>query len=1110
MPPEKPADQVQLYRDEVIPALEARERFLDAILGSLEAFLAVDEDWRLTYVNGAAAERAGAAADDLLGRELWATVPDLLDEAARGSLQRAMAGRERVEFEAEDLRGEAYHARAHPLADGGLAVYVQDVSERRRRELEREQLTAALRMSEQSFAAVFEASPFAMSLTEMPSARVLRVNRAFEELLGFPRDELVGRTSPDLGITDPDSRAEVARRFEAEGVVRDLEVVRARHDGAHRILSLSLDWVTLGQERSVLTSIRDVTEQRRAEQALVASEHRYRSIVETTADGIMLGASDGTIVFVNQRMADMLGYPAGELVGMAGAQFVYPDWMPKVLENRDALAQGGVVRGEFKLRRKDGSALWTVFSSTPLHDEAGGHVGNLTMHTDISERRAAEEALRQSEERFRGVFESRVAAIALGGMDGRLVLVNQAFADLLGYTRDELVGMDVGDMTHPEDLQQELPAYEQVRAGELASYSMVKRYVRKDGSFVWADLEAGILRDAKGRPEYGIAIVRDITRRREAEAALRESEERLSLALSAGGIATWDYRIDTAEVVWNAEHFRMLGYEPGEVTPGFESFLERVHSDDADRVSAAFLGALERGEDYLAEFRALLPDGGLRWIVAEGHFELGADGRSVRSYGVMLDVTDREMTAEALRLSEERFRLVLGAAPVSVAAQDKDLRYVWAFNQRTAPSGGVLGMADADLFTPEEAARLTAIKRRVLDEGIELREQLWLDRPQGRMYLDCTFMPLRDDQGSVTGVGIATVDLTPVRLAEEARRETEESLRSFYDSVSLLMGVAELDGERIVPVSGNRAAEGLLGGRLAVTPEGASCLEGEEPTGAGGLERELVRRYRDSEVTRRPVRFEHELERGGGVRLLSFTVAHIGSGTSGRPRFSFVGEDITERRRAELLLRERDVEQAAREEKSRIARDLHDSVTQALFAASLKAEALTGMEGVSPEVESVIEEVRRLNRGALAQMRTMLLELRGDPLEGVPLQQLLRNVVEATESRTRADVSLTVEGSEQLPAAVHVTLYRVAQEALNNVARHAQADHAWVEVRLLPRHALLTVKDDGRGFELGPVSPEHIGLRSMAERAAEAGAELRIVAAPGAGTEIAVEWRAAE
>ena len=147
-PPERPADRVQLNREEVIPALEARERFLDAILGSLEAFLAVDEDWRLTFVNKAAAERAGAAAGDLLGMELWAVMPDLLDGAARGSLERAMAERESAEFEAETTSARAYHARAYPLADGGLAVYIQDVSERRRRELEREQLSAALALSE--------------------------------------------------------------------------------------------------------------------------------------------------------------------------------------------------------------------------------------------------------------------------------------------------------------------------------------------------------------------------------------------------------------------------------------------------------------------------------------------------------------------------------------------------------------------------------------------------------------------------------------------------------------------------------------------------------------------------------------------------------------------------------------------------------------------------------------------------------------------------------------------------------------------------------------------------------------------------------------------------
>jgi len=219
--------------------------------------------------------------------------------------------------------------------------------------------------------------------------------------------------------------------------------------------------------------------------------------------------------------------------------------------------------------------------------------------------------------------------------------------------------------------------------------------------------------------------------------------------------------------------------------------------------------------------------------------------------------------------------------------------------------------------------------------------------------------------------------------------------------------------------------------------------------------------------------------------------------------------DITELREAQEALRKSEVAAAAQEERSRLARDLHDSVTQALFAASLKAEALTTAASVAPETVKAVEEVRRLTGGALAQMRAMLLELRGEPLDAIPIRQLLRNVVEATESRTHTEVELSIEGDETLPAALHVAVYRIAQEALNNVARHAHAEHAWVGLALTKPEVRLSVRDDGQGFEPGPQGPSHLGLRSMEERAAEAGAGLRVESAPGRGTSIVLEWRPA-
>jgi PAS domain S-box-containing protein len=216
-----------------------------------------------------------------------------------------------------------------------------------------------------------------------------------------------------------------------------------------------------------------------------------------------------------------------------------------------------------------------------------------------------------------------------------------------------------------------------------------------------------------------------------------------------------------------------------------------------------------------------------------------------------------------------------------------------------------------------------------------------------------------------------------------------------------------------------------------------------------------------------------------------------------------------DRDRAERELRRRDAEAAAQDERGRLARDLHDSVTQALFAASLKAEAaLTLCDGeLSSGAAETMGQVRRLNRGALAQMRTMLLELRGDPIENVPLRQLLQNLVETAESRASVDVGLTIIGEARVPSHLHRMLYRVTQEALNNVARHSKAMHATVELRAEEGHVALVVRDDGRGFEPGPFGPAHLGLRSMRERADEAGAELLIESALGEGTRIKLDWR---
>jgi signal transduction histidine kinase len=250
-------------------------------------------------------------------------------------------------------------------------------------------------------------------------------------------------------------------------------------------------------------------------------------------------------------------------------------------------------------------------------------------------------------------------------------------------------------------------------------------------------------------------------------------------------------------------------------------------------------------------------------------------------------------------------------------------------------------------------------------------------------------------------------------------------------------------------------------------------------------------------------------------------------------------QEIVERRRAEEALAQQAAEAAVAAERSRLARDLHDAVTQTLFSASLIAEALPPVwESDQDEGRQLLAEIRRLSRGALAEMRTLLLELRPAALIETSLDGLLRQLAEAVTGRTGMPVTVTVEGQCELSSDVHVALYRIAQEALNNVVKHAQADQ--VVIRLCcasPPHSPprggregsqvsytrrplssstgeregkaveLQVNDDGCGFDPGDVLPDHLGLDIMRERAQVIGATLKIESKPGLGTQVTAVWK---
>ncbi len=420
-----------------------------------------------------------------------------------------------------------------------------------------------------------------------------------------------------------------------------------------------------------------------------------------------------------------------------------------------------------------GSLQYMAILRAGLIDPNETHFRDLTQAKDRLE-------LAQSAGRI-GTFEWEIPApgnTAVGGMEAVCGKTPGLAAGPPGTWRQRV---------HRDDVDRLGKLLADVIAGR-AEYDTEYRVVWPDGSVHWVAARARLQRDPKGRPARLVGVNVEITDLKRGEEALRESEERLRLFVehAPASLAMFDreMRYLSASRRWIADY--RLGDRDLRGLPHYEVFPE-IGEDWKRAHHRAMGGEVVRSEAD----RFVRADGSvqwLRWEVRPWRDAYGGIG------GIVIfseDITDRRRAEEALRDSELRFRLVLRNAPVSVSAQDRDLRYIWAFNQASLRPEEIIGKVDSEIYIAAEAELLMAIKRRVLDENIELREQMWLDRPRGRVFFDFCFQPIRDEDGTAVGVGTAAVDLTPMKLAEAAQQALSDERAKLLESERLARSEAE-------------------------------------------------------------------------------------------------------------------------------------------------------------------------------------------------------------------------------------------------------------------------------------------------------------------------------
>lgn len=618
----------------------------------------VDQQRRLRFVSAAFEALFGRSRSDILGQPLTEILDPAIRDRTTSLLDQALAGEAgSTEVAFTTSEGEARRLTIALVPDAtptgeivGAYGSIWDLTAARQVEADLEESEARCRLA-------LDAGGMGLWMLDSASGSA-RWDARQSQLLGDVPSARSRTVDEFFARVHPDDIDALKQMLAAPGQERS----DFTHEFRTRLPDGSVRWLASrgviapdGQGGRKVTAVSyDITERKQAEGTRREREERFRFALDAGRMGIWDWDLQTNLVRVEGQDAATWGWSSDVMEVPLDRLFdrVHPDDVPRV---RDAIDRDdvfdGMVATEFRVRQPNGDTRWLLARGRVQRDEAGSAVSMAGAHIDVTDRRRIEEALRQSKEHYRKTFDNMAVGMAHIGSDGRWLRVNSRLCSLLGYAHDEMLRRSLIDVTHPDDralCRSGLLSWNEA-CGDPRPRQADVRFVHQSGRIVRVSVTLAVAGESSGPdPSYGIAVIQDVTERRDAEQALRRSEGEKRLALEAASLGT--FRLDLAgrHAEFDDRCCSIFGFASGDSIVA-DALGDRVHPDERERFEHVLKTAAEQAGEFDLETRIQMPDHGVRWVMIRGQVARHHDRDDTdcaQLVGVVLDITERRRDQE--------------------------------------------------------------------------------------------------------------------------------------------------------------------------------------------------------------------------------------------------------------------------------------------------------------------------------------------------------------------------------------------------------------------------------------------------------------------------------